>query len=122
MLAWFAAGNAVRLSDETPFTAHVAEIERVPGLIELRGQPRATLAFAVDALHAVGCAQAHALRAWIIEDREAFDQVGFFSPVGQSWRIAPPLLDGLIAPAARSGAPKVERITLLSTCSRDHVR
>jgi len=35
ILAWFAAGNEVTLSDETPFAAHLAELERVPGLLEL---------------------------------------------------------------------------------------
>jgi len=34
-LAWFAEGNTVELSDETPFAAHAAELGRVPGLAEL---------------------------------------------------------------------------------------
>jgi magnesium chelatase subunit I len=35
ILRWFAEGNEVTLSDETPFTAHFAELDRVPGLFEL---------------------------------------------------------------------------------------
>jgi magnesium chelatase subunit I len=35
ILAWFTAGNEVTLSDETPFADHLAELERVPGLLEL---------------------------------------------------------------------------------------
>jgi magnesium chelatase subunit I len=32
ILTWFAAGNAVTLSDEMPFTEYAAELARVPGL------------------------------------------------------------------------------------------
>jgi magnesium chelatase subunit I len=35
LLAWFADGNSVQLSDETPFAEHLAALERVPGLMEL---------------------------------------------------------------------------------------
>jgi magnesium chelatase subunit I len=35
ILAWFAAGNAVTLSDEMPFAAYESELARVPGLAEL---------------------------------------------------------------------------------------
>jgi len=35
ILRWFAEGNEVTLSDETPFAAHFEELERVPGLFEL---------------------------------------------------------------------------------------
>jgi len=57
-LAWFAAGNEVRLSDETPFAEHLAELERVPGLMEIaatRGETPEELAFwaelVLDGLH-----------------------------------------------------------------------
>jgi magnesium chelatase subunit I len=35
ILAWFAAGNTVELSDQTSFAEHRAELERVPGLMDL---------------------------------------------------------------------------------------
>ena len=35
ILRWFGEGNEVTLSDETPFAAHFAELDRVPGLFEL---------------------------------------------------------------------------------------
>jgi magnesium chelatase subunit I len=35
ILAWFAAGNSIQVSDETPFAEHLAELERVPGLFDL---------------------------------------------------------------------------------------
>ena len=35
LLAWFADGNAVTLSDETPFAEHLAALRRVPGLWQL---------------------------------------------------------------------------------------
>ncbi len=35
ILAWFASGQAVTLSDETPFAEHEAELARVPGLLDL---------------------------------------------------------------------------------------
>ncbi|HVS02012.1 MAG TPA: magnesium chelatase [Thermoanaerobaculia bacterium] len=37
ILAWFAAGNTITLSDEQPFAAYEGELERVPGLLELAG-------------------------------------------------------------------------------------
>jgi magnesium chelatase subunit I len=37
LLAWFADGNAVTLSDETPFAEHLAALRRVPGLWALAG-------------------------------------------------------------------------------------
>ncbi len=40
ILAWFASGHAVTLSDETPFAEHEAELARVPGLAELVAGPR----------------------------------------------------------------------------------
>ncbi|HLF55403.1 MAG TPA: magnesium chelatase [Thermoanaerobaculia bacterium] len=48
ILAWFAAGHAVQVSDETPFAEHLAELERVPGLLELaatRGESAEERAF-----------------------------------------------------------------------------
>jgi magnesium chelatase subunit I len=48
MVQWFAAGNAVTLSDETGFEDHLAELARVPGLMELaktRGAGRESQAF-----------------------------------------------------------------------------
>ena len=38
ILAWFAAGNELELSDEQPFTEYSAELARVPGLMELVGE------------------------------------------------------------------------------------
>jgi magnesium chelatase subunit I len=35
IVAWFAAGNSVTLSDEQPFAAYEAELTRVPGLMKL---------------------------------------------------------------------------------------
>ncbi len=35
IVAWFADGNAVTLSDETPFSEYQAELGRVPGLLDL---------------------------------------------------------------------------------------
>jgi magnesium chelatase subunit I len=35
IVAWFAAGNSVTLSDEQPFAAYEAELARVPGLMKL---------------------------------------------------------------------------------------
>jgi len=35
ILAWFAEGNSIELSDESPFAEHLAELARVPGLMEL---------------------------------------------------------------------------------------
>jgi magnesium chelatase subunit I len=35
IVAWFAAGNSVTLSDEQPFAAYEAELARVPGLTKL---------------------------------------------------------------------------------------
>jgi magnesium chelatase subunit I len=35
ILAWFAAGNAIQLSDESSFVDHLAELDRVPGLLAL---------------------------------------------------------------------------------------
>jgi magnesium chelatase subunit I len=37
IVAWFAEGNAVTLSDDQPFAAYEAELARVPGLLELAG-------------------------------------------------------------------------------------
>jgi magnesium chelatase subunit I len=58
ILAWFAAGNAVQVSDETPFAEHLAELERVPGLMALvagRGESPEERAFwaelVLDGLH-----------------------------------------------------------------------
>ena len=58
MLAWFAAGNAVTLSDEMPFADYEAELARVPGLSALaaaQGGTREQLAFwaelVLDGLH-----------------------------------------------------------------------
>ena len=42
ILKWFAAGNSVQLSDETPFAEHLAELARVPGLLELAATRGAT--------------------------------------------------------------------------------
>ena len=38
IIAWFAAGNEVTISDEQPFAVYEAELTRVPGLIDLAGQ------------------------------------------------------------------------------------
>jgi magnesium chelatase subunit I len=38
IVAWFAAGNAVTLSDEQPFTEYEAELKRVPGLWKLAAE------------------------------------------------------------------------------------
>ncbi|MEL7060459.1 MAG: magnesium chelatase, partial [Acidobacteriota bacterium] len=35
IVAWFADGNEVTLSDEQPYTEYLAELERVPGLLDL---------------------------------------------------------------------------------------
>jgi magnesium chelatase subunit I len=35
IVAWFAGGNAVTLSDETPFAEHEEELAKVPGLLEM---------------------------------------------------------------------------------------
>ncbi len=35
IVRWFAAGNAITLSDDMPFATYVAELEQVPGLMEL---------------------------------------------------------------------------------------
>ncbi len=35
ILAWFAAGNEVTISDEQPFGDYLAELERVPGLMDI---------------------------------------------------------------------------------------
>ncbi len=35
ILQWFAAGNSVTVSDETPFAEHEKELGRVPGLLDL---------------------------------------------------------------------------------------
>ena len=58
ILAWFAAGNAVTLSDEMPFVQYHAELTRVPGLAELattQGKSRHQIAFwselVLDGLH-----------------------------------------------------------------------
>ena len=58
ILAWFANGNAVSLSDEMPFAEYEAELSRVPGLVELarqQGGGREETAFwaevALDGLH-----------------------------------------------------------------------
>jgi len=58
MLAWFAAGNEVQISDEQPFADYREELERVPGLMELastRGQSPEDRAFwaelILDGLH-----------------------------------------------------------------------
>jgi magnesium chelatase subunit I len=48
ILAWFASGHEVTLSDETPFADHEAELARVPGLAELvaaRAETREERAF-----------------------------------------------------------------------------
>ncbi len=48
ILAWFAAGHAVTLSDETPFAQYEAELARVPGLAALvaeQGESREERAF-----------------------------------------------------------------------------
>jgi magnesium chelatase subunit I len=58
ILAWFATGNAVTLSDEQPFSAYEAELARVPGLLEAAkplGATREEVAFwaelLLDGLH-----------------------------------------------------------------------
>ncbi len=58
ILAWFAAGNAVTLSDEMPFAEYEAELARVPGLADLartQGKTRDQIAFwselVLDGLH-----------------------------------------------------------------------
>jgi magnesium chelatase subunit I len=58
ILAWFAAGNAVTLSDEMPFADYEAELARVPGLGEIvapMAKSREQLAFwselVLDGLH-----------------------------------------------------------------------
>lgn len=58
IVAWFAAGNAVTLSDEQPFTEYERELTRVPGLLALaesHGATRQERAFAaemiLDGLH-----------------------------------------------------------------------
>lgn len=38
IVRWFAAGNAVTLSDELPFSVYQAELEQVPGLMELAAE------------------------------------------------------------------------------------
>ena len=51
IVAWFAAGNSVSLSDEQPFAAHEAELARVPGLaalVEKRGPTVQERAFAAE--------------------------------------------------------------------------
>ncbi len=51
ILRWFAEGNAVTLSDESPFAEHLAELERVPGLMTLvtrRGPTPEERAFAAE--------------------------------------------------------------------------
>ena len=57
-MRWFAAGNAVTVSDEMPFAEHEAELARVPGLLELaaaHGSTREARALAaelvLDGLH-----------------------------------------------------------------------
>jgi magnesium chelatase subunit I len=35
IVRWFAEGNGVTLSDEAPFAEHLAELTRVPGLLDL---------------------------------------------------------------------------------------
>jgi len=42
ILAWFAAGNAVNVSDEMPFAEYEAELEKVPGLFDLGPVAKAT--------------------------------------------------------------------------------
>lgn len=58
ILAWFAAGNAVTLSDEQPFSDYESELARVPGLLDLvadRAESRQERAFwaelALEGLH-----------------------------------------------------------------------
>jgi magnesium chelatase subunit I len=51
IVAWFAAGNSVSLSDEQPFAAYEAELARVPGLaklVEKRGRSVQERAFAAE--------------------------------------------------------------------------
>ena len=51
IVAWFAAGNSVSLSDEQPFAAYEAELARVPGLaslVEKRGKSAQERAFAAE--------------------------------------------------------------------------
>jgi len=38
LVAWFAAGNELHLSDEQPFADYEAELARVPGLLDLAGR------------------------------------------------------------------------------------
>ena len=50
-MAWFAAGNAVTLSDEQPFAEYERELARVPGLLALaenHGATREERAFAAE--------------------------------------------------------------------------
>ena len=35
IVAWFADGNSVTLTDEQPFADHLAQLEQVPGLLDL---------------------------------------------------------------------------------------
>jgi magnesium chelatase subunit I len=42
ILAWFAAGNAVTLSDEMPFAAYEGALAEVPGLLDLAGRAAPT--------------------------------------------------------------------------------
>ncbi|MEO8195213.1 MAG: hypothetical protein ABI689_00675, partial [Thermoanaerobaculia bacterium] len=58
ILAWFAAGNAVTLSDEMPFAEYETELARIPGLtamVAAQGGSREQLAFwaelVLDGLH-----------------------------------------------------------------------
>jgi magnesium chelatase subunit I len=49
VLAWFAAGNSITLSDEQPFAEYLQELNRVPGLAELtrkHAQPTSELELA----------------------------------------------------------------------------
>ena len=51
IVAWFAAGNAVTLSDEQPFAEYERELARVPGLsalVETHGATREERAFAAE--------------------------------------------------------------------------
>ena len=51
IVAWFAAGNSVSLSDEQPFAAYEAELFRVPGLadvVEKRGKTAQERTFAAE--------------------------------------------------------------------------
>jgi len=58
ILAWFAAGNELSVSDETPFEQHELELARVPGLAGLvaelgatRGERAFWAELALEALH-----------------------------------------------------------------------